>query len=401
MSHMLKESNVGYSSPLILIPSVSNEYYPVAFEWKGISLEPLLEFNPRSRPIEGGPSRDTDYFNTLDTSSTPLENSDSGFGRAIRNLRSHLQTRRHDLDEKSTRYLQAEEWIDLQDFVHTNERPEPTTEKHDSSRRLPTHADIMKFSHSLQFNAVPDWSTHYIAYSNLKKLIYTLEKQTSSTSNERTSTNVESSPLLSSRYELDPDAAFRAALDGELKKVCSFYVQEERDLYDEAAEITEEYQHYINDTDNLNPQDDTLDKIQQVPNSPSQAQSSFLQEFRGGRRRLSNDTRNATAASDDDSDVDANSIRVLEESTGHTVDPRLSDLFHRGVMLKKRMIGIYVSLCELKSYVLLNKTGFSKALKKFDKTLDRSLKREYMNVTVSKAYPFTEAAASGLDAQLT
>lgn len=31
-------------------------------------------------------------------------------------------------------------------------------------------ADEMKFSHSLQFNAVPDWSSHYISYSNLKKL---------------------------------------------------------------------------------------------------------------------------------------------------------------------------------------------------------------------------------------
>jgi hypothetical protein len=28
----------------------------------------------------------------------------------------------------------------------------------------------MKFSHSIQFNAVPDWSNNYIAYSNLKKL---------------------------------------------------------------------------------------------------------------------------------------------------------------------------------------------------------------------------------------
>jgi len=28
----------------------------------------------------------------------------------------------------------------------------------------------MKFSHSIQFNAVPDWSSHYIAYSGLKKL---------------------------------------------------------------------------------------------------------------------------------------------------------------------------------------------------------------------------------------
>lgn len=28
----------------------------------------------------------------------------------------------------------------------------------------------MKFSHSIQFNAVPDWTSHYISYSNLKKL---------------------------------------------------------------------------------------------------------------------------------------------------------------------------------------------------------------------------------------
>lgn len=28
----------------------------------------------------------------------------------------------------------------------------------------------MKFSHSIQFNAVPDWSSQYINYSNLKKL---------------------------------------------------------------------------------------------------------------------------------------------------------------------------------------------------------------------------------------
>lgn len=33
---------------------------------------------------------------------------------------------------------------------------------------------IMKFSHSLQFNAVPEWSTKYISYSTLKKLAYLL-----------------------------------------------------------------------------------------------------------------------------------------------------------------------------------------------------------------------------------
>lgn len=34
----------------------------------------------------------------------------------------------------------------------------------------------MKFSHSIQFNAVPEWSSKYIAYTTLKKLIYSLQR---------------------------------------------------------------------------------------------------------------------------------------------------------------------------------------------------------------------------------
>ena len=50
----------------------------------------------------------------------------------------------------------------------------PTSPSHNeySAARLEKLARIlaMKFSHSIQFNAVPDWSNHYISYSNLKKL---------------------------------------------------------------------------------------------------------------------------------------------------------------------------------------------------------------------------------------
>ncbi|KAF8936079.1 low-affinity phosphate transporter [Haplosporangium gracile] len=35
---------------------------------------------------------------------------------------------------------------------------------------------MVKFSHSLQFNTVPDWANEYIAYSNLKKTLYAIEK---------------------------------------------------------------------------------------------------------------------------------------------------------------------------------------------------------------------------------
>ena len=71
-----------------------------------------------------------------------------------------------------------------------------------------------------------------------------------------------------------------------------------------------------------------------------------------------------------------------------TTDPKLLDLYNSAASLKKRIVAVYVSLCGLKSYIQLNKTGFSKALKKYDKTLDRNLRREYMASTVSSAYPF-------------
>lgn len=62
--------------------------------------------------------------------------------------------------------------------------------------------------------------------------------------------------------------------------------------------------------------------------------------------------------------------------------------FSSGIMLKKRIISLYVQLCELKSYVQLNKTGFSKVLKKFDKIIDRRMRQSYMESVVEPAYPF-------------
>ena len=59
------------------------------------------------------------------------------------------------------------------------DRPHPHLEEVRGARRRDRarrelekleRGEAMKFSHSIQFNAVPDWSSFYIAYSNLKKL---------------------------------------------------------------------------------------------------------------------------------------------------------------------------------------------------------------------------------------
>ena len=97
----------------------------------------------------------------------------------------------------------------------------------------------------------------------------------------------------------------------------------------------------------------------------------------------------AGAAVDGVSEIDGQRRRP---STSHDdfQDQMLSALYSSGITLKKRCISLYVHLCELKSFVQLNKTGFSKALKKYDKTLDRGLKQKYLERQVTPAYPFQE-----------
>ena len=68
-------------------------------------------------------------------------------------------------------------------------------------------------------------------------------------------------------------------------------------------------------------------------------------------------------------------------------------LHDSGVTLKKRTISLYVSLCELKSFINLNKTGFTKALKKYDKVLDRHLKEPYIEHSVLSSYPFRKTTS--------
>lgn len=70
------------------------------------------------------------------------------------------------------------------------------------------------------------------------------------------------------------------------------------------------------------------------------------------------------------------------------------------ITLKKRAISSYVSLCELKSYVQLNWTGFSKLLKKYDKTCNRNLRRTYLSETVEKEYPFLVETREALNEKI-
>jgi len=70
--------------------------------------------------------------------------------------------------------------LELEDLANTLQNPPADKGARSSAARRSdkrlhklerlAEEEEMKFSHSIQFNAVPDWSGNYIAYSNLKKL---------------------------------------------------------------------------------------------------------------------------------------------------------------------------------------------------------------------------------------
>lgn len=70
------------------------------------------------------------------------------------------------------------------------------------------------------------------------------------------------------------------------------------------------------------------------------------------------------------------------------------------ISLKIRATNLFVSLSELRSYVQLNKTGFSKALKKFDKTLNTSLRQRYLDQILSKTYVFSLGTEEHLNVRI-
>ncbi|KAM5348572.1 hypothetical protein ACJ41O_008396 [Fusarium nematophilum] len=280
--------------------------------------------------------------------------------------------------------------------------------KREEKRRWLEERDEMKFSHSIQFNAVPDWSSHYIAYSNLKKLIYQLEKS----AHQARAGDAESRPLINHE---DPEEVFARALGIELEKICSFYVSKEGELLEEATQLLRDvgdesavedhaYLRRLSTSSGNRARDRSnfRSRSPQSRSSDNEDSGSDEDETTGLTRRRSSGARRRTLPNilkPPSNDMNASTEFGYSGTRRHSTnaddygDQALmfsSGLFSSGIMLKKRIISLYVSLCELKSYIQLNRTGFSKVLKKFDKILDKELKTSYIQAHVESAYPFKD-----------
>ena len=266
--------------------------------------------------------------------------------------------------------------------------------------------------------------------------IYSLEKAIHKDTAEH---DAESAPLINA--EEDPDVIFQRALDTELEKICQFYELKELEIYGEVTELLKDEELYEQEAEQFDP--DQLDGVHDRgqngvrPRHGSMFQSLGFAGFGSRKRRPStmsasiDDINEAEEEGDSDDDVrnmapltkttsmkerrktydagmgqsidDLRSSRELPNGRRRTSqafedgDHAFSSLVASGMTLKKRTVSLYVSLCELKSFIQLNKTGFSKACKKYDKTLDRNLKSSYVKDRVNPAYPFRSSTVQHIE----
>lgn len=293
----------------------------------------------------------------------------------------------------------------------------------------------MKFSHSIQFNAVPDWSSNYISYSNLKKLIYQLEKQINQNGQPTTSQDPESSPLLTSTTWDDPDKVFSKKLDDELEKICSFYQLKELEILGEVDALLRDVEEFEAEHAAGEDGEDALRR--QSVWAKARQQSIFRSVTQANKRRKTSTISSGKAGrapdDDDESDDDDNEHTALNKSQASLErrpttrysngeraddlppsdyrrrpstafndfgDDALQALYDEGITLKKRIVNLYVNICELRSFIQLNQTGFSKVLKKYDKILDRNLKSSYLDSKVKPAQPFQQSSMDHLEEAL-
>jgi phosphate transporter len=222
-------------------------------------------------------------------------------------------------------------------------------------------------------------------------------------------------------------------LDAELEKITSFYQLKENEIYGELDSLMKDEESYEEEAEGFDHDQEHVPQSKRLRKSSIFRQVGFTRPREESGASADSTADGANGGDDDDSDDDANETSVLRKKSPdgrirkqrtHTNDDMaasadwassrrrtsvafsdyndmaFSALYDEGVSLKKRTVSVYVMLCELRSFIQLNKTGFEKVLKKYDKILDRKLKSYYLNKYVYPAYPFLQGTMDRLTQSL-
>lgn len=219
----------------------------------------------------------------------------------------------------------------------------------------------MKFSQSLQYNAVPRWMENYIDYYGLKEIINGLEKTL--IVNTRSSSDTLDPDFVENAVQ-DVAAVFNAKLTNELQRIDKFYTDMEEYLFNQVTSLLDDYdevsEHY--DTINEKARQKSLNEDSDSEDEEQEVGSSLYQ------RRVPVD------------------MKII-----------VDDVF---VTIKRRIILLYVALSELQSYITLNEEGIRKLLIDFDNKINTNLREEFESEILPATNIYADTCAKGIDTRI-
>lgn len=187
-----------------------------------------------------------------------------------------------------------------------------------------------------------------------------------------------------------PAQIFIGYLKTELAKIDDFYKLKE-------AQLTTSYNNLINDLESskVHITDKFLNEDHSIFSNKSSTNKALLEvaeplnfqiekHHEDVQEGSSNDSDNFAGAEDETKNAEEDEDEFDEEEENIFSDEHNALLnefdvnikSQKIITLKKRTTQLYVDLCQLKSFIELNKLGFSKITKKFDKSLNTHIKQE-------------------------
>jgi len=215
----------------------------------------------------------------------------------------------------------------------------------------------------------------------LKKNIYQLEKEQYG---DRHDVEAGERDTLLGGHGANADSLFESLLNQELKKIVSFYVAQEKELFDELEElerlVTRQEEEgpdtYHIDDDEEDEDDD--ESVSQVPRRSSVVRNASRSPDASRRRQRSLSTSHAhggesssrrySVSSGEMSDEPARPARFRSSGMFGALDnlwtSETDQAYDTRLLFKRKITTLYISLSNLKSYVEVNESGFRKILKK-------------------------------------
>ncbi|PVU96438.1 hypothetical protein BB561_001183 [Smittium simulii] len=297
----------------------------------------------------------------------------------------------------------------------------------------------MKFESVLQFNAVPDWADKYIAYHNLKKIIYLVEKEQYLGNNTTTYTPTqidETTPIYDqtvSESTLDYYGIsiskkyiflnFINALDKDLNSIDKFYQEKEKEMLLSFEILEKEYTKYrkrfeevIEILDEAAPNILNSKKTLEILPDPNRSRSRSIlilsqnesshseghssegsipvpaKRYRKSFSILNKSIQQLSEQGSEREHSDYEGFDQSESLLETEFKIKLRQASARRKILSGKARELFIALSDLQTFSKLNYTGFTKILKKFEKVTKQSFKQVYTVKTLDNAYVFSNDA---------